>query len=77
MPAKPESAETDSTAVRAAATSLSTDAPPTVAGLKGKGPWEGSQLGGGRTPPYLHCCLQSRGYHVLGLFTSWSSWVIN
>lgn len=50
-PAKPESAETASTAVRAAATSSSTDAPPTVAGPKGNGPWEGSQLGGGHTLP--------------------------
>ena len=76
-PAKPESAKTASTAVRAAATSSSTDAPPTVAGPKGNGPWEGSQLGGGHTPPYLHRCLQPRGYHLLGLFTSWGSWAIN
>ena len=70
-PAKPESAKTASTAVRAAATSSSTDVPPTVGGPKGNGPWEGSQLGSGHTPPYLHRCLQARGYHVLGLFTSW------
>ena len=70
-PAKPESAETASTAVRAAATSSSTDVPSTVAGLKGNGPWEGSQLGSGHNPPYPQHCLQARGYHVLGLFTLW------